>query len=255
VTTDHIFALDFDGVLCDSVHESAVTAWRAGRHIWPQGRNMDPPDEFVERFVKLRPVVETGYQTLLLMGLIGREPDDAIIMAQFPELSAQLLKETNVSAQQCARWFGEARDAWIAEDLAGWLSHQGFYPRAMEKFKETLITNPVFIVTTKQERFVAALLKGWDVAFPRERILGLERGKPKEAILEGLLAQPQWQAGRWHFVEDRLETLLRVADHKPLAAVHLYLADWGYNTEAARNFARQHPSITVWNQKSFLVVQ
>jgi hypothetical protein len=200
-------------------------------------------------------VLETGYQTLLLMGLIQKEPDDAIIMTQFPELSAQLLKETQLSVQQCARWFGEARDTWIAEDLADWLSQQRFYPRALEKFKETLATHPIFIVTTKQERFVAALLGGWGVTFPRERILGFDRGKPKEALLADLLAQPQWQLGCWHFVEDRLETLLRVASHKPLAGVQLYLADWGYNTQAARNIARQHPSITVWNQESFLVVQ
>jgi phosphoglycolate phosphatase-like HAD superfamily hydrolase len=209
----------------------------------------------VERFVKLRPVLETGYQTLLLMGLIDKQHDDAVIIARFPELSAQLLEETQVSAQQCARWFGEARDAWIAEDLSGWLSHQRFYPRAMEKLKQTLAANPVFIVTTKQERFVAALLNGWGIAFPGERIFGFDRGKSKELILEDLLIQHQWQPGCWHFVEDRLETLLRVASHKSLAAVQLYLADWGYNTEVARNLARQHPSITVWNQESFLVVQ
>jgi hypothetical protein len=209
----------------------------------------------VERFVKLRPVLETGYQTLLLMGLIQKEQDDAVIMSEFSTLSAQLLKENNLSAQQCARWFGETRDAWIAEDLPGWLSQQRFYPRAMEKLKKTLATNPVFIVTTKQERFVAALLRGWDVVFPRERILGFDRGQSKETLLADLLRQPQWQLGRWHFVEDRLETLLRVASHKSLAAVELYLADWGYNTEVARNLAQQHPSITVWNQESFLVVQ
>lgn len=251
-----IFALDFDGVLCDSVRESATTAWRASHQLWPQyGSIVDPPNDFMERFIKLRPVVETGYQTLLLTGLIQNGLDDAVIMSQFPELCTRLLKERQVSAQQCAYWFAEARDAWIAEDLAGWLSQQRFYPRAMEKFKQALTINPVFIVTTKQERFVAALLSGWGVTFPKERILGLDRGKPKEAILEELLAQPQWQSDRWHFVEDRLETLLRVAGHKPLAALRLYLADWGYNTEAARNLARQHPAIKVWNQESFLVVQ
>lgn len=251
----HIFALDFDGVLCDSARESAISAWRAGSQIWPQWRDVDLPKNFIERFIKLRPVLETGYQTLLLMSLIQKELDDAIIMSHFPELSMQLLQEKNVSSQQCARWFGEARDAWIAEDLAGWLSQQRFYPKPMEKLKEKLATNLVFIVTTKQERFVAALLSGWGITFSHEHILGFERGKPKEEILQDLLAQPQWHGSRWHFVEDRLETLLRVASHKPLAEVKLYLADWGYNTEAARNRAQQHPSITVWNQESFLVVQ
>ena len=48
-----------------------------------------------------------------------------------------------------------------------------------------------------------------------------------------------------HFVEDRLDTLLGVAECWELQAVRLYLVDWGYNTSAQRREAGQHPRIRV----------
>lgn len=251
----HIFALDFDGVLCDSVNEAGVTAWRAGRDFWPEAPGVEPPPAHLQRFIRLRPLVETGYQTLLLMGLIHKGLSDEIIARQFPDRCQQLLDEWGISAADCAERFGSARDAWIATDMDDWLGRQRPYPLVIDAFTAALASHPLFIVTTKQERFVAALLAGWGIGFASERIFGLERGKPKEAVLAELSQQPQWRDACWHFVEDRLATLERVAGYEGLAAVKLYLADWGYNTRADRERARAHPAITVWNPQSFLVVQ
>ena len=52
-TVTHVFALDFDGVLCDSAYECAVSAWRAGGELWPDWRVPEPPAECARRFVKL----------------------------------------------------------------------------------------------------------------------------------------------------------------------------------------------------------
>ena len=62
----NLLALDFDGVLCDSARETAMTAWRAGRTIWPEWQG-EAPAELVERFCTLRPWLETGYQALPIM--------------------------------------------------------------------------------------------------------------------------------------------------------------------------------------------
>lgn len=251
----HIFALDFDGVLCDSVREAGVTAWRAGRDFFHQDQAWEPPHAYLHRFTRLRPLVETGYQTLLLMGLIQKGLSDADIATRFSEQCQHLLSEWEVSASDCAERFGAARDAWMAADLDDWLGRQRPYPGVIDTFTAALARHPVFIVTTKQERFVAALLKGWGLSFAPEHIFGLERDKPKERVLAELSQQARWRDGCWHFVEDRLATLERVAAHKALEPIKLYLADWGYNTAADRARARAHPAITVWNPQSFLVVQ
>jgi len=250
----HVFALDFDGVLCDSAAESAVTAWRAGTQIWPGWQGLEPPPHFLSRFLALRPVIETGYQTVLLLRLIELGHSNAVISGQFSELSEQLLKEIGHPAAYLAQIFGKARDEWIERDLPGWLDRQRFYPKVLEALINLPPHTEWFVLTTKQERFVQLLLAQAGIDLPAERIFGLERGRSKEAVLEHWLLDSAFYNAHFHFVEDRLATLLRVVERDQLAAVQLYLASWGYNTEEERLRAQQHPQITVWNSESFLMV-
>lgn len=64
-----LVALDFDGVICDSVGESSLSAIKAAKKLWPQ--IFDTPaaearkDELVEGMRGVRPVVETGYENIV----------------------------------------------------------------------------------------------------------------------------------------------------------------------------------------------
>jgi hypothetical protein len=142
----------------------------------------------------------------------------------------------------------------MTQDLQEWLSRHRFYPEVIERFVEQMEITPVVILTTKQERFVSALLDGQRIRFPSERIFGLDTGKTKEDVLEQLLECSEFPDATWHFVEDRLATLIRVAGRERLQQVHLYLADWGYNTARDREEARKCPRITLWNSERFLMV-
>lgn len=250
----NVFALDFDGVLCDSAAESGVTAWRAGSRIWPQWRGLEPPADDLCRFVKLRPVIETGYQTVLLMKLIHDGLSDACIMAEFSKRSEILLEELGWTREQCGQLFNQTRAAWMQQDWEDWLGRHRFYPQVWKTFTEHLASEPIFIVTTKQERFVEALLDAADVAFPVERIFGLDKGQTKEAVLERLLQDAEFRHAHWHFVEDRLKTLLRITNCASLSRVRLYLAAWGYNTAEDRRMARRLPFVTLWNPEQFLIL-
>ena len=57
-----LLALDFDGVICDSVGESSLSAWKAARRVFPElmQQSEDRQDEVVEKMRTVRPVVETG---------------------------------------------------------------------------------------------------------------------------------------------------------------------------------------------------
>jgi phosphoglycolate phosphatase-like HAD superfamily hydrolase len=250
----NVFALDFDGVLCDSAAEAGVTAWRAGSRIWPQWRGLEPPADYLRRFVKLRPVIETGYQTVLLMKLIHDDLSDDCIMAEFLERCEALLGELGWTRKQCGRLFNQIRTEWMQQNLEDWLSRHRFYPQVWKTFTEHLASEPIFIVTTKQERFVEALLDAAGIAFPIERIFGLDKGQAKEAVLVQLLQGSEFRHAHWHFVEDRLKTLLRIVECESLRRVRLYLAAWGYNTAKDRSMARRLPFVTLWNPEQFLVV-
>ncbi|XP_044960047.1 uncharacterized protein LOC123411172 isoform X2 [Hordeum vulgare subsp. vulgare] len=68
-----LFALDFDGVFCDSCGESSLSAVKAAKVRWPWVfERVDAAMEewIVERMHTLRPVIETGYENLLLVRLL-----------------------------------------------------------------------------------------------------------------------------------------------------------------------------------------
>ena len=248
-----ILVLDFDGVLCDSARETAVSAWRAAAAFWPDEiRGDEPPDDVIQRFVAVRPWLETGYQAIPMIRLVVEGVPEAEFQARFGALCAEVMERLGVSREELVRRFGAARDAWIARDEGDWLSRHRFYPGVLERLDAARQCHAVYIATTKQERFAAALLRGAGVAFPRESIHGLERGRSKEALLGELLSAPGNESRILHFVEDRFATLQRVEQVSDLAAVRLYYASWGYGTPADLERARANDRITVWQLEEFL---
>jgi hypothetical protein len=59
-----LWALDFDGVVCDSVGESRLSAWKAAAKLWPElfasGEAQAKKEAVMEDMRTVRPVVETG---------------------------------------------------------------------------------------------------------------------------------------------------------------------------------------------------
>lgn len=59
-----LWALDFDGVICDSCGESSMSAWKAASQLWPDiftaEEAISKKDDVIEKMRSVRPVVETG---------------------------------------------------------------------------------------------------------------------------------------------------------------------------------------------------
>jgi phosphoglycolate phosphatase-like HAD superfamily hydrolase len=102
------------------------------------------------------------------------------------------------------------------------------------------------IISTKEGRFIAAMLQQAGVSFPRDRIYGKEVQQPKTDTLRQVIAQFTAEQGTspsvW-FIEDRYKTLVKVKAQADLAAVQLFLGDWGYNTAREREAARHDDRI------------
>ncbi|MBT7303777.1 MAG: HAD family hydrolase [Victivallales bacterium] len=249
----NVLVLDFDGVLCASAQETAVSAWRAGQRFFPEWSGPEPSDEAIAAFTAVRPILETGYQSILLMKrIVDGVPVDEI--RAFGSAAAEELVATlGLERTELIAAFGGARDAWIEADLPDWLSRHDFFPGTLERVRERLADDtPVFIATTKQERFVEALLAGQGIELPTERIFGLDARKKKEQVLRELSAQ--FPESRLHFVEDRIDTLRRVQACPELAGVQLYYADWGYGLPADLVAAHADPRLHVWSLDQFLAL-
>jgi hypothetical protein len=108
------------------------------------------------------------------------------------------------------------------------------------------------LVTTKEGEFARLILDRWEVRLAD--VQGKETGVHKCLNLRGLIAAwvaAQGRRPRLAFVEDRLETLQHVTTHPDLDDVALFLAAWGYNTEAARATAAADPRIRLLTLEQF----
>lgn len=240
---DDIFALDFDGVICNSADETAVSAWRAASRLWPDLAmpGSDAPDQVVEQFRTVRPYLEVGYQAIVMIRMLLEKAPVIAFRDELHRHVDQALHELGMNKEDLIALFGAVRDEWIRTDLPSWLSRHSFYPGVIDALRSALQQQKrLYILTTKQERFVAAIFNSQQLPFPTELIWGLDRKVKKEVLLQELLKENDV---RVHFVEDRLDTLLGVRKNPALRNVQLYFAPWGYGTPTECAQAEQHPAI------------
>jgi phosphoglycolate phosphatase-like HAD superfamily hydrolase len=246
-----ILALDFDGVICDGLIEYFQVAWRAYCQVWLPA-NQTPSNDLASRFYQLRPVIETGWEMPVLIKALVAGIDDEKILQEWASIAQQILLEDKLQAKEIATKLDNLRDEWIATDLDGWLSLHRFYPGVVEKIKAALTCQvKLYIVTTKEGRFVQQLLQQQGVTLSKEAIFGKEVKRPKYEILRELIQAAQDKAVSLWFVEDRIKTLELVKQQSDLENVKLFLADWGYNTQPERNAAENDSRIQLISLSQF----
>ncbi|XP_077241952.1 ribosomal RNA small subunit methyltransferase G isoform X2 [Tasmannia lanceolata] len=262
-----LYALDFDGVVCDSCGESSLSALKASKIRWPALFNqVDSALEewIIDQMHVLRPVVETGYENLLLVRLLLELQIPSIqkssvvagltidgILENWSKLKPVIMEEWNENRDSLVELFGKVRDEWLENDLSGWIGANRFYPGITDALR--FASSKVYIVTTKQSRFADALLRELaGVTIPSERIYGLGTG-PKVEVLKQLQNKPENQGLTLHFVEDRLATLKNVIKEPELDQWNLYLVKWGYNTQKERDEAESIPRIKMLELSDFII--
>jgi phosphoglycolate phosphatase-like HAD superfamily hydrolase len=190
-----VVALDFDGVLCNSVGESSRSAFLCLQKRYPEvlagtdWENLDDADApawLVDKMRKLRPVVETGYENILLTRLLLDEYKAArlnenttgyrpLTLGEIAANWSDNLKETlmrryGATKDELVEAFGTTRDEWMARDAESWLEANTFYERlgVLDAAKDC--TANMYIITTKQHRFATALIKHAGLSVPDEKV-------------------------------------------------------------------------------------
>ncbi|KAI8469636.1 MAG: hypothetical protein J3K34DRAFT_454173 [Monoraphidium minutum] len=246
-----VIALDFDGVICDSVGESSLTAFKAAALQWPEVFATPEAEaakpKLVEQMRVVRPVVETGYEnTVQIRALYEGVAVDDMLARWHSGMLDDLMVKWALDRKEMVHAFGRVRDDWIAADLAGWLAPNRIYPGVADAMRAALAGgDEVYIVTTKQARFTHTLLRDMaGIDFPMDRIHSTTvSGEPKSGVLARLMAQHPG-AGGYVFVEDKFTTLEKViAAPETAGKWGLFLVDWGYNTVDERAAAAGSPHI------------
>lgn len=255
-----ILALDFDGVVCDGLLEYFQTAWHTYCQIWNPDSQM-PPDGLAPHFYRLRPVVEVGWEMPVLLRALVLGISSEKIMQDWSTIAQSIVETEKLEAVDIGKTLDAVRDEWIATDLDDWLRLHRFYPGVIEQMQKILSAaqaspsetlTQLFIVTTKEGRFVKQLLQQQGIHLSEERIIGKECQRPKHQTLRQLLKECPSEAPTLWFVEDRLKTLQSVQQQTDLNEVKLYLADWGYNTAAQRESVRHNSRIKLLSLAEFV---
>jgi phosphoglycolate phosphatase-like HAD superfamily hydrolase len=247
-TNTHLFALDFDGVICDSAIETGITGWKVAHQIW---HNMppQPTEEMIDFFRRVRPIMETGYEAILIMRLLSEGVSPTQLLTDFAHQIDRIIQREQLSTSTLKQQFGEVRDHWIGNNLAEWVEMNPLFEGVAAKLRQ-IEPEQCYIITTKQERFVSQILEANNIAFPADQIFGLDRKMSKPQILTDLIVTHQ--ADTILFVEDRLPTLINVIDDPQLKDVQLFFAHWGYNTEQDKIDATKQDAITTIDLADFI---
>ncbi len=248
-SADHIYALDFDGVICDSAVETGITGWKAATHVWNEMTGVLPDQVLLDAFRRVRPALETGYEAIIIMRLLYQGIHHDRLLDNYAKQIKTAIQNEHLNIEALKELFGKTRDTWIKNDLQEWIAMNPLFPEMAEKLEKLNTFATWYIVTTKQTRFVKQILQANKIELADACIFGLDQNMSKPEVLLSLLGKYPDQT--ICFVEDRLPTLETVIQHQQLQDIRLYLASWGYNTAQDRQAVTNRP-MTLINTHQFL---
>lgn len=254
-----MYALDFDGVLCDSCDESSVSGVRAAVALWNMDIDVTNIPVWVLRGMRIaRPAIHTGWENVVIARALleaGESQADSLATSFCTPSGWETRRDSWVSSwdsskDELVEAFASARDKWISEDKEGWIRTNRFYPGVISALNFS--TSPIFIVTTKQRRFVDILLEAnLGDLIPGDRIYAYGCGS-KISTLKKIMAMECAQGKTVEFVEDRYETLEAASLSLLASPVKFYLATFGYNTAQRKAEAKDHPLISCIDLDTFV---
>lgn len=262
-STKSLFLFDFDGVVCDSCNECTVSAWRTCKILKaiPEITNQDtPPQWLFEKMREIRPAIEVGWQIPVLLSVFLDEQANSSpsspalsvpeVLDRYEQLVEEWLKKYDLTEKDMIDTFGQVRDDWIAQDMDSWLEINTFYNGIAQAINEC--DGETVLVTTKQQRFAAALVRHagvTDACMPDDSIYGLGMYKSKADVIVDRMEQGGYKSA--HFFEDRYPTIAKALNDDRLENVKFYLCSWGYVTENELQLASGEPRVKVLKLEDF----
>ena len=220
----HFLALDFDGVIDDSIAECFVVAhnafveFRGGKRIT---RFSDLSAESVKKQRALRNFIRTGedYVYILLALAENVQVNNQVDFDTFTQQYQNLRNEF-------IRLFYQEREQLSEHKRSQWIALNPLY----EGMKDYLTSYPakdrLCIITTKRTSFVDIIFREHNIPVPPDMQFHANKDRSKRQIIVELLEKLNIKPESFNFVDDQVDTLIKVMD----TGVNCVLATWGYNT-------------------------
>ncbi|MFH1711541.1 MAG: hypothetical protein ABH840_04475 [Nanoarchaeota archaeon] len=234
-----ILVTDFDGVICDSVHECMVSSHRAYQRLTHPGRRVsDKISPGSKRnFLQLRPYIRSGEDYIILWNVINEGtsiPDQSSFDAFSSSHKDEIQNYKNALYSEREQMLHSERNFWL--DLNP-LFKAGKFLKNYDNL------NRVHILSTKRKEYVLEILRHHGIKFPESQVT-FTPSHEKVNNLAAILGQINHDSTS-AYVEDQVDFLI---SSKHLG-VTPFLAGWGYVCAEQKNKARETGILSITPNK------
>ena len=246
-----VLALDFDGVISDSLLEAYLLTWRIAGKLDPElaaAANRIPDldsihsfrDENREHWESFSPLVPFGNRAEDYL-VIQRAVHQGTAIATQEQFDSYRKTFDPAQLDRFHEEFYRERYRLVEHDREGWVALNEPYPGVREAIETLSSSFELAVATSKDAQTVRALLDsyGMSALFGEGHVLDKSMGGSKRAHLAALRKIFNCTYGEMTFIDDKVAHLIDCAS----LGVRLYLAGWGYNSTqeeelaASRNIA------------------
>ena len=237
-----IIALDFDGVIVNSVNECLLVGYYAYQKFAEPSIKLKSIENLSDSELKLL----TSYRPFVLSG------EDYVFISMALELNHHFKNQSDYDkfklenieyARQFYKMFQNERSNLLNTNRKLWFKLNEFFI-GMESFMRiNCSSDNLIIISTKPKIFIIEILKNHNINFDEQRIFHASNVDTKKDIIRRFLSDNSIEPNNFFFIDDQISTL---KDVKSLA-INCFLAEWGYNTkiEAVDAVKNHIPVITI----------
>ena len=225
-----VIALDFDGVVGDSVYECYVQSIKGFKDL---GGKINDSKAVEEAFRKARPFVKIAEDYLVVLRLIESNPNidfDEISQADFDTAKGKYKGEFPKFKER----FMFYRKEMQSKSENDWFKLQKDFPNVVQNVNKLIDKGyKVVIATTKDKPSIVKLLKQYGCNIKEEDIVHKEIFDDKAKQIKFISLKYDVPVRKITFVDDMVEQVKIVKTTGAKTA----MADWGYSTKAQRKEA------------------
>ena len=243
-----LLALDFDGVISDSLLEAYLLTWRIAGKIDPQleGAGIRIPD--LDNIHAFRDEHREHWESFSRMVPFGNRAEDYLVIQRAVHQGKSIVTQEEFNSfcktlepgqmEEFHEEFYRERYHFTEHHWNGWIALNKPYPGVSQAIEALSSRFELAVATSKDSRTVRSVLDSYGMGslFGESRVLDKSMGGSKRAHLAAFRDKLNFTYGEMTFIDDKVAHLIDCAD----LGVRLYLAGWGYNSSQEEKLAASY---------------
>lgn len=218
-------ALDFDGVIADSIGECLILGYNAyGRYnrSGVQIRRLEELDAGrLNECRRLRSFIRSGEDYVYIQLAL----DKGFPIQDQQAFDAFVKKHLSLK-DRFYDLFYEERELLSSTAESLWIELNPLYKGVKQFLSKYRAKDRLFIITTKQIKYALKILSGNNIYLKEENCFSTNGRNSKLNIIQHLLYKNKISSDRFYYIDDQVDTLAEVKE----SGVNCLLAKWGYTT-------------------------